>query len=150
MFLTNLDDFHIWHQNSHYYVWASLYQVFCETSFLVQLIWLFDIWHLLDNLAFFGHFNPDLLLKLPQPASSLVQLFDFWYLTSFWQFDLFDILTFWHMTYYLNHLSPSQSYFWIFAHVSSLYMVIMVEIYSLNSLNTSTTKWKTFDSCHIA
>ena len=46
---------HTWHQNRHQYVWTSL----CEFIFFVNLllyspcVWLFDIWHLFDNLTSF-------------------------------------------------------------------------------------------------
>ena len=47
-------DLHIWHQYWHQYVWTSL----CEFIFFVNLlhspgVWLFDIWHLFDNLTSF-------------------------------------------------------------------------------------------------
>ena len=73
-------DNHLWRQNWRQYVWTSL----CQFNFFVNLfhslgVWIFDIWHLFDNL------------------------------TSFWQFDifltiwhLFDILA-----HYFNHLSSS-------------------------------------------
>ena len=53
IFLGNFDDLHIWHQNWHQYVWTSL----CQFIFFVNLlhspdVWLFDIWHLFDNLTF--------------------------------------------------------------------------------------------------
>ena len=45
---------HMWCQNWHQYVWTSL----CQFIFFVNLlhspcVWLFDIWHLFDNLTFF-------------------------------------------------------------------------------------------------
>ena len=45
---------HMWRQNWHQYVWTSL----CEFIFFVNLlhspcVWLFDIWHLFDNLTSF-------------------------------------------------------------------------------------------------
>ena len=68
------------------YVWTSLCQfIFLWTSSIV-CVWLFDIWHLLTILHHFDN------------------------LTSFWQFDVF--LTFWHL-FNLNHLSPSQGYFFM-------------------------------------
>ena len=61
---------HVWHRNWHQYVWTSL----CEFIIFVNLlhspcVWLFDIWHLFDNL------------------------------TSFWQLDIFLTTwhLFWHM-----------------------------------------------------
>ena len=61
---------HMWHQNWCQYVWISL----CEFIFFVNLlhspcVWLFDIWHLFDNL------------------------------TSFWQLDIFLTTShlFWHV-----------------------------------------------------
>ena len=60
---------HMWRQNWHQYVWTSL----CQFIFFVNLlhspcVWLFDIWHLFDNL------------------------------TSFWQLDIFfDIWAIGHM-----------------------------------------------------
>ena len=59
---------HMWHQNRHQYVWTSL----CEFIFFVNLlhsqcVWLFDIWHLFDNL------------------------------TSFWQLDIFLDIWAWAM-----------------------------------------------------
>ena len=60
----------IWRQNWHQYMWTSL----CQFNFFVNLlhspcVWLFDIWHLFDNL------------------------------TSFWQLDIFLTTwhLFWHM-----------------------------------------------------
>ena len=46
--------YHMWHQNWHQYVWTSL----CQFIFFVNLlhspcVWLFDIWHLFDNLTSF-------------------------------------------------------------------------------------------------
>ena len=73
-------DHHLWCQNRRQYLWTSL----CQFNFFVNLlhslgVWIFDIWHLFDNL------------------------------TSFWKLDiflttwhLFDILA-----HYLNHLSSS-------------------------------------------
>ena len=48
------DHHHIWCQNWHQYVWTSL----CQFIFFVNLlhsicVWLFDIWHLFDNLTSF-------------------------------------------------------------------------------------------------
>ena len=45
---------HMWRQNWHQYVWTSL----CQFIFFVNLlhspcVWLFDIWHLFDNLTAF-------------------------------------------------------------------------------------------------
>ena len=45
---------HMWWQNWHQYVWTSL----CQFIFFVNLlhspcVWLFDIWHLFDNLTSF-------------------------------------------------------------------------------------------------
>ena len=61
---------HMWRQNWHQYVWTSL----CQFIFFVNLlhspcVWLFDIWHLFDNL------------------------------TSFWQLDIFLTTwhLFWHL-----------------------------------------------------
>ena len=78
MFLTNFNDFHIWHHNWHLYVWTSLCQVsFCEcppesscfTFWHLTSFWQFDIlltfWHLFDSLTH------DLLLKLPQLVTEL-------------------------------------------------------------------------------
>ena len=47
-------DHHMWHQNWHQNVWTSL----CQFIFFVNLlhslcVWLFDIWHLFDNLTSF-------------------------------------------------------------------------------------------------
>ena len=48
----------MWHQNWHQYVWTSL----CQFIFFVNLlhslcVWLFDIWHLFDNLTSFWQLN---------------------------------------------------------------------------------------------
>ena len=45
---------HMWHQNWRQYVWTSL----CQFIFFVNLlhspcVWLFDMWHLFDNLTSF-------------------------------------------------------------------------------------------------
>ena len=47
---------HMWRQNWHQYMWTSL----CQFIFFVNLlhspcVWLFDIWHLFDNLTSFYH-----------------------------------------------------------------------------------------------
>ena len=44
-------DHHIWHQNWCQYVWISL----CQFIYFVNspCVWLFDIWHLFDNLTSF-------------------------------------------------------------------------------------------------
>ena len=47
-------DHHLWRQNWHQYLWTSL----CQFNFFVNLlhslgVWIFDIWHLFDNLTFF-------------------------------------------------------------------------------------------------
>ena len=49
---------HMWHQNWRQYVWTSL----CQFIFFVNLlhsrcVWLFDIWHLFDNLTSFWQFD---------------------------------------------------------------------------------------------
>ena len=90
VFLNNFGDLHMWRQNWHQYMWTSL----CQFIFFVNLlhslcVWLFDTWHLFDNL------------------------------TSFWQLDVFltHEQCAWamghiHLTHLnLNHLSPSQGYF---------------------------------------
>ena len=51
------DHHHIWCQNWHQYVWTSS----CQFIFFVNLlhspcVWLFDIWHLFDNLTSFDIF----------------------------------------------------------------------------------------------
>ena len=67
--LNNFGDLHIWRQNWYQYVWTSLYQFIFFVNLLHSLcVWLFDIWHLFDNL------------------------------TSFWQLDIFfDTWAMWHM-----------------------------------------------------
>ena len=47
-------DHHLWSQNWHQYLWTSL----CQFNFFVNLlhslgVWIFDIWHLFDNLTSF-------------------------------------------------------------------------------------------------
>ena len=47
-------DHHLWRQNWRQYLWTSL----CQFNFFVNLlhslgVWIFDIWHLFDNLTFF-------------------------------------------------------------------------------------------------
>ena len=47
-------DHHLWCQNWCQYLWTSL----CQFNFFVNLlhslgVWIFDIWHLFDNLTFF-------------------------------------------------------------------------------------------------
>ena len=68
--LSGFSHHHMWHQNWLQYVWTS-----CQFFFFVNLlhsscVWLFDIWHLFDNL------------------------------TSFWQLDIFLTTwhLFWHMS----------------------------------------------------
>ena len=79
---------HMWCQNWHQYVWTSL----CQFIFFVNLlhspcVWLFDIWHLFDNLTSFWQL--DIFL-------TTCHLFD--NLTSFWQLDIFfDIWATGHM-----------------------------------------------------
>ena len=51
-------DHHLWHQNWRQYLWTSL----CQFNFFVNLlhslgVWIFDIWHLFDNLTSFWHFQ---------------------------------------------------------------------------------------------
>ena len=67
--LGNFVDLHIWHQNWHQYLWTSLRQFIFFMNLLHSLhIWLFDIWHLFDNLTSFSHFDTSIKLKPPQPA----------------------------------------------------------------------------------
>ena len=91
-------DHHMWRQNWCQNVWTSL----CQFIFFVNLlhslyVWLFDIWHLFDNL------------------------------TSFWQLDIFLtheqcgtwVMGYIHLTHLnLNHLIPSQGYFFTFLDIS--------------------------------
>ena len=45
---------HMWRQNWHQYVWTSLCQfIFFVNLLHSQCVWLFDIWHLFDNLTSF-------------------------------------------------------------------------------------------------
>ena len=49
-------DHHLWCQNGRQYLWTSL----CQFNFFVNLlhslgVWIFDIWHLFDNLTSFQH-----------------------------------------------------------------------------------------------
>ena len=51
-------DHHLWRQNWRQYLWTSL----CQFNFFVNLlhslgVWIFDIWHLFDNLTSFWYFG---------------------------------------------------------------------------------------------
>ena len=47
-------DHHLWHQNWRQYQWTSLYQFNFFVNLLHSLgVWIFNIWHLFDNLASF-------------------------------------------------------------------------------------------------
>ena len=47
-------DHHLWRQNWHQYLWTSLCQLIFFVNLLHSLhVWLFDIWHLFDNLTSF-------------------------------------------------------------------------------------------------
>ena len=64
----------------------------------------------------------------------------FWHLTSLWQLDI--ILSIWHLfdilTSHLNHLSPSQGYFWWPSYVMSKFTSLCVNlIMSIHFLWTS-------------
>ena len=51
VFLANFDDLHMWHQNWYQYLWTSLCQFISFVNLLHSPeVWLFDIWHLFDNL----------------------------------------------------------------------------------------------------
>ena len=62
---TNFDDFHVWYQNWHHYVWTSLCHVFFVNLLPNPVVWLFGIWHLFDILTH------DKLLKPPQSVTRL-------------------------------------------------------------------------------
>ena len=92
-------DHHIWHQNLRQYAWTSLCQLFFFVNLLHSLcVWLFDIWHLFDNLTSFWQHGIFL---------TTWHLFDTWAMQDMGNgaHDIF--LT--HLN--LNHLSPSQGYF---------------------------------------
>ena len=55
-------DHHLWRQNWCQYLWTS----FCQFNFFVNLlhslgVWIFDIWHLFDNLTFFWQLDTFLI-----------------------------------------------------------------------------------------
>ena len=66
MFLTNFDDFYVWHQNLHHCV-----KLFFGNFLPLSAHWLFDIWHLLTIWHLLDILTHYLLLKPPQPITGL-------------------------------------------------------------------------------
>ena len=103
---------HMWRQNWHQYVWTSLCQfIFFVNLLHSQCVWLFDIWHLFDNL------------------------------TSFWQLDtFFDILAMGNVGKWVSwlilkiemgHLGGWGT--WVMGHMVNVFMCLIM----CNFLNTA-------------
>ena len=114
---------HMWHQNRRQYVWTSL----CEFIFFVNLfhspcVWLFDIWHLFDNLTSFltyGHGQWD----MGKGVSWLILYIEMGYLGGWgtwpmghmgnWAHDHNFLNTAWIFTKILLHIDINVFYLYI-------------------------------------
>ena len=108
---------------------TSLWVKLIVSSFFVNhlpslVLWLFDIWHLFDNLTSFWQFH--IFLTFCHLFDNLTYLI----------FGIF--LTFKHMTYFLNHLCPSQGYF--------LWTSSLIQLFDFSTFDSFFVNFTSF--CH--